>query len=243
MKNCKSHCFLERNNLLYSLLLLLLVPGISVATEIQSFKAIYDVYRNEHKIGTANFMFKKDNGVWVWHMQTYPNAPYSWLTRKKPFAETRMLETDTGLQLSQELRGDYPDQPPRENTWFNPDKGTIYFTKGETDRQLELPGELYNVQSIHLLPRIMKQRQTKRMDIQFYKKGKLYKSRLTLEPKVLLANGTHRSIVADKMIQQLEPSNYRMIYYYRQDAMAPLKIEQIKANGDYSVMWRRSLEK
>ncbi|MDJ0881184.1 MAG: hypothetical protein QNJ56_05990 [Gammaproteobacteria bacterium] len=242
MKNYRNHCFLTRCKLFTGWWLFLFLPGIAAASNIQSFAAIYDVYQNDQKIGTADFNFKKENGVWVWRMQTYPKAPYSWLTRKKPFAETRMMETDNGLQLSQELRGDYPDQVVKENTWFNQDKGTIYFTKGETDRLLDLPGNLYNIQSIHLIPSIMKRRQMTQMDIQFYKKGKLFKSRMVLEPRVLMANSSQGSIYVDRLTQQLEPSKYRMVYYYREDAMAPLKIEQIKANGEYRVMWRTGLE-
>jgi len=223
------------------LLLLLLHPGANATSSIQPFSATYDVFRNDQKLGSANFNLKKENGVWVWHMQTRPKAPYRWLTRKKPFAETRMQETKDGLQLSQELRGDYPDKPAKENTWFNQDKGKIFFTRGEDNKQLKLPHNLYNFHSIHLLPLEMKRRQLKHLDIKFYKKGKLYNSRLTLEPQVLLTSNPD-SMVVDKIIQIMEPSKYRMIYYYRDDSLAPVKIEQIKANGDHSVMWRNSLK-
>jgi hypothetical protein len=198
------------------------------------------VYRNNQRVATALFKFSEQNQAWVWHMNTRPVAPYKWLTRKKPFAETRMLETNSGLQLSQESNGDYEDAPATENTWFDQDKAIIYYTSGEKKRQLNLPDKLYNTQSVHLLVPFMKQQGLNELDINYYVKGKLIKSSLTLESGLKLSRGSSVFVV-DKFSQQLEKKDYRMVYYYDGNSLAPLKIEQLKFNGESSEMWRKSV--
>lgn len=210
-------------------------------SEIRPFSARYDVFRNHQHVGFAHFKLNKHNGMWTWNMKTRPKGFYKWLTRKKPFAETRMTESPDGLLLSQELKGDYKNKPAKEKTWFDQDKKIIYYTNGEKKRELDLPAPVYNFQSIHLLPATMKQDGLERIEINFYKRGKLFKSTLQLEADVKIQQDDSELRV-DKVTQVLDGSDYKMIYYYQGDTLAPLKIEQLKDDGNNIVMWRNKLD-
>ena len=73
--------------------------------------------------------------------------------------------------------------------------------------------------------------------VNFYKKGKLLETTLTLEKQVKLPSKKD-SMIVDKVTQVFTGSNKKMIYYYKGDTLAPLKIEQLKPGKDTSVMWR-----
>jgi len=243
MKNCNNPLYLTAYKALLFIGLLLIQSSLFAApSTLQPFSAYYDVYRNNQHVANAHFVLNKQNDTWVWNMQTRPIGFYSWLTRKKPFSETRMSETANGLQLTQELKGDYRNKPAKEKTWFDQKNSTIYYSKGEKKKQQTIPKNLYNFQSVHLIPGIMKQQELDQFEVDFYKKGKLFKSTFKLEPAVKLKQKDKDGLVVDKLTQRLDPSDYEMIYYYHGNTLAPLKIEQLKANGDNSVMWRSSVE-
>jgi hypothetical protein len=173
-------------------------------------------------------------------MQTEPRGLYKWLTRKTPFSETLMMPAGDELRLLLELVGDYKKQPPEQKTWFDQKGQSIYYSRKNKQKQYPLPAELYTVDSIHLLHRRMQAQGVKQLDINFYKKGKLFNSRILLETNVE-EQGLNGLIEVDKMTQQLDNTDYRIIYFYTLDTLAPLKIEQIKTNGNSTLMWRTSV--
>ncbi len=222
----------------YLLLFFLLLTGFNAhALKLTPFDASYKVYRGNTYVANSQFALKKQNSEWVWQMKTEPRGIYSWLTRKKPYTETRMQKIGQDIQLLLISSGDYPKKPVKQSTWFDHQHKKIYRKKGKKISQLKLTDPIYNYQSIHLLHPQMLEQNESAIDINFYKKGKLLKSTLTLQKQVELPSKKGK-IIVDKITQTFKKSKNKMIYYYQGETLAPLKIEQIKPGKDKSVMWR-----
>lgn len=224
-----------------SLLLLLLLSQNGNAQDLKSFKAKYNVYRGDSLVANAQFNLQLQNGVWAWTMKTKPTGLYRWLTRKRPFAQTQMQDSAEGIRILLQHKGDYSEKPPRESSWFDYASKTIYYKKGEKIKQLELPDNIYDYHSIHLIYPMMLENNLSQTNVNFYKRGKLLKSTLSLEKQVEIP---HKSsiLMVDKIAQNFENSGRKIIYYYQGDTLAPVKIEQIKKGENTSVMWRMSIK-
>ena len=243
-----SPCTTPFRSILYkipALLVLMLVPAIVGANDskLEAFDARYKVYRNDQHVADARFRLFQQNDSWLWRMQTKPRGVYRWLTRKKPFSETRTTMTSQGLKLSQLSSGEYLEKPPVESSWFDIDRKTIFYThsKKNEDKQLALPDTLYSFHDVHRLYSQMKKSGQQQLEIDFYNKGKLFTSKLVLETNVRLP-GEGGDRLADRLSQQLENSDKMMVYYYRDHDLAPLRIERIKRGKLKTMMLRNSLQ-
>jgi len=225
-------------NTRYLLLIALLLTGFNVqAIELSPFDARYFVYRGNTHVAISHFILKKHQSEWIWRMDTGPRSIYSWLTPKKPFAETRMQEVRGETLLLLESTGDYPKKPAKRNSWFDHTHKKIYSMKGQVIKQLKLPENTYNYHSVHLMhPRMLANNSLKE-EINFFKRGKLLKSTLILEKKLELPVKKGKMVV-DKITQTFEGSGKKLVYYYQGETLAPLKIEHTKPGKDKSVMWR-----
>lgn len=220
-----------------ALLLLLLALPAQAETPLPEFSHDYHIYRGETTAARARMRLYPVNGYWVWELKSEPVGWLRLLTRKKPYSETwlRLQEDEPRLMLSRS--GDYKDKPAERSTWFDHDKGRLYYAKKDKTRQLDFQGPVYDYLTVHLLyPKLLEQ-PDRRLEIPFYKKGKIKKSQLTLEPEVTLRSGD-KTLTLDRVTQTLEGSDKRMIYYYRRGEIAPVKIEQYKGKNEKSVMWR-----
>ena len=219
---------------------LLLLLGLSVqAQDIIPFEADYKVFRGNSYIADSRLTLKNEQGEWIWRMDTKARGIYKWLTRKRPFIETRMQQIGHKLRLLLEKSGDYPDKRPKWSSWFDHDSKLIYSMKGDKTKKQALPENVYNFHSIHLLYPQMRQQNEARKTVNFFKKGKLVESTLTLEKDVELKD-RKKHLQVDKLTQKFSGSKKYFIYYYHGNALAPLKIEQINPGKDSSVMWRQN---
>lgn len=235
----KQHSRNPYNLTMYRLLfcLFLLISSTLSAGELKPFDVHYRVFRNDQHIAFADFSLQHTNGVWVWSMTTEPKGIYSWLTRKRPYIETHMQSfTQDEPQLTIEVSGDYPDKRERRACWFDHDNNRAYYSNSKTQHILEFTPPLYNYHSINLLYLRMKKDNVKEIVIQFYRKGDMKFSKVTLETDIEIPDGDSTKKV-DKLSQDFADSKDTIQYYYQNNELAPLKIEQIKS--DYtSVMWR-----
>ncbi len=188
-------------------------------------------------VAKSYFTFNKENSEWVWIMKTRPRGIYSWLTSKEPFAETRLQEKQSEIQLLLERTGDYPDKPADRNTWFDHQNKKIYSMNKQEISVLDLKDNVYNYHSVHLLHPLLVEQNLSEKKIQFYKRGKLIESTLKLEKQVEITV-EKKKMIADKITQTFKDSKNILIYYYQGPTLAPLKIEQIKPGKDNSIMWR-----
>jgi hypothetical protein len=216
--------------------LLLLCSTATNAEPLRQFEAGYSLLRNDQHIANATFRLAPRHDTWVWSMSTQPRGVYSWLTRKKPFAETHLVETPNGWQPLIEVSGDYPERSPKHAAWFDHANRLIYYAKTKSSKRLEFAPPIYNDHSIHLMYSRMKQQGVLKTSIPFYRNGRIARVKLTLEPGLRLERDG-KDFAVDRLTQQFEGSDRKMIYHYTQETLAPLKIEQIKKDV-FTVMWR-----
>ncbi len=224
------------------LLFWILFSPVLLAAELAPFDAEYKVFRGNSYIADSQMSLKKKQGEWVWRMDTEARGLYKWLTRKKPFIETRLQPIDGELKLLLENSGDYPDKPATHSSWFDYRDQRIYSMKGTKIKKMKLPKNIYNLHSIHLLyPQMLEQQQNEKT-VNFFKSGNVNKSTLNLQTGVRLKSDKKfgkEDIRVDKMTQKFAGEKKYFIYYYQGDTLAPLKIEQVNPGKDSSVMWRQ----
>ena len=228
-----------RSLLALLLLLISLQPG---ADEVKPFNAEYHLYRGDNHIGNTRLQLQYNNGIWTWYSETRPVGFYRLFTNKNPFAETRMRPASQTLRLSQQRIGDDPQQAAEEKTWFDQQSGLIFYSKKDKNRQLEMPADVYDYHSIHLLHQHMAQAGLTQKDIIFYKNGNLVDSQIRLDRQLELIREGSRFKV-DRLTQSFDGSSKKMIYYYQKDSLAPLKIEQLNPGKSDHVMWRIALNR
>lgn len=216
---------------------LLLVNASLQAQTIQPFDAQYEVYRGGSHIADASFTLVQRNDLWIWTLKTRPIGFYRLLTRKKPYAETRLQQTEQGPRLLLEQSGDYEDRPAEQSSYFDIDQQRLYYSEGNKAISQEMPAPLYNYHSIHLLYQQMREQQLRQIEVDFYDKGKPGRATLTLEPDMQVSLGDDTRI-ADRVTQRNQGSKKHMVYYYDRKSLAPLVIERIKPDKGSSMMWR-----
>ena len=217
--------------------LLLLLHASSQAQTLQPFDAQYAFYRGGNHVADASFSLAQQNTLWLWTLKTRPIGFYRLLTRKRPYAETLMQQTDDGPRLLLEQSGDYEDKPAKQGSYFDVDQGKLYYSQGDKATRMTLPDNLYNYHSIHLLYAQMRDQQLEQIEVNFYDKGELARATLTLERNVEVSLGDD-SRTADRVTQRNQGSKKYMVYYYDQKSPAPLVIERIRPGKDSSMMWR-----
>ena len=211
----------------------------SLASELTPFKAEYDVYRNTSKVGVAHFNLQHENGLWNWDIKTEVQGFYRYLTSKRPFTHTLMQVVNNQPQLLLEENGDYPDKPAQHTAWFDYRSKTVYSMKDQSVNTTQLPEKIYNYHSIHLLYPDMLQQDAPEIKVNFYRKGSISPSTITLEKGVKLRHKSHK-LTVDRMTQRFEDSDKTMIYDYQNGSSVPVRIEQIKPGKDSTMMWRTS---
>ena len=97
---------------------LALLPGVPQASPV-TFDAHYEFYRDNSHVADTRLSLHQKEHQWIWTMQTEPRGFYRWLTSKKPFEEVRMIGSADALQLQQMYKGDHPEQPAEQTTFFD----------------------------------------------------------------------------------------------------------------------------
>ena len=220
---------------------LALLPGVPQASPV-TFDAHYEFYRDNSHVADTRLSLHQKEHQWIWTMQTEPRGFYRWLTSKKPFEEVRMIGSADALQLQQMYKGDHPEQPAEQTTFFDNASGVIYHSDGKRNQQLQLDfqGPVFSYLSIHLLYADMKRHASNSKTVDFFKDGELLKATLTLQPAVKVVHDGV-SHIADRVTHRIEGSAKSLVYYYAGHDLAPLKIEQIKQGKIANSMWRSRL--
>ena len=108
--------------------------------------------------------------------------------------------------------------------------------------ELEISDGVYDYQSIHLLAASMGKRQLDNSTIDFYRKGKLVKSRFVYSGRQNV-DIDGESIEANVYEQVVGHSNSKIKYYYdAQNPLLPLRIEKLEAGESASILALREVE-
>jgi len=226
-------------------LLFLLVFGASAnATELplRAFTASYDLYKGGMHVATTELKLKRTGEYWRWSSLTRARGVYAWFVKKQPQVETSFSRHADGFRLHQILIGDARKNKPYETARFDWNKGEMQVMRKGKRQQVKLGDGVYDYQSIHLLAANMGQRGTERNTIDFYRKGKLVKSRVVYSGQQRVdVNG--KSATARVFEQIVSRSNSKVKYYYDNDnPLLPLRIETLESGESPAVLTLRKVD-
>jgi hypothetical protein len=221
-----------------SLLLLIALGQPCAAAEIslRPFNASYNLYKGGMHIAITELKLERAGEHWRWSSLTKARGIYAWFTDKQPYTETSFNQVDNEVRLREILVADRGKNGRFESARFDWAKGEIDVLRKGKRRQVQLVDPVYDYQSIHLLAATMGQKQLTRATLDFYRKGKLVKSRFVYSGQGRVdVNGS--SIDANVYEQMIVKSNSKIKYYYDADnPLLPLRIEKLESGESPAIL-------
>ncbi len=224
-------------------LALLPLPVLSGELTLRPFSASYNLYQGGMHLAISELELERSGSEWRFRMLTRARGIYSMFTRKKPFAETAFsISDDDKLRLREIVIGDAGTEENQEAARFDWGDGKLDVMRKGKRKQLELEGDVYDYQSIHLLAASMGRQQSDYATFDFYRKGRLRKSHLAYA-------GEHSITVSDESktarvyVLTTDKSSSKIKYYY--DAENPLlllRLEKLESGESPQIMTLRKVE-
>jgi hypothetical protein len=227
-----------------SLLLGLVVGPTALAGEIglRPFTASYDLYQGGLHIAVMDLSLDRQQEAWRWVSTTRARGIYALFTRKRSYAETRFTRIGEDFRVTEISIGEHGGERPAENARFDWDRGRLEVLRKGKRSEHALGGGVYDYQSIHLLAATMGQTQLNEPTIDFYRKGKLIKSRFAYSGRKTVDIGEQK-IEANVYLQKVAYSNSKVKYYYdAQNPLLPLRIEKLESGESPSILVLRHVE-
>jgi hypothetical protein len=227
-----------------SLLLGILSGPMALADEIglRPFKASYDLYQGGLHLAIMELSLERQQDEWRWVSITRARGVYAMFTRKRPYSETRFARIGENFRVTEISLGENGGERPRENARFDWSKGRIDVLRKGKRSEVALADGVYDYQSIHLLAASMEQQRLDKSTIDFYRKGKLVKSRFVFSGRQNV-DIDGKSIEANVYEQVVGSSNSKIKYYYdAQNPLLPLRIEKLEAGESPSILALREVE-
>ena len=209
-----------------SLLLLICAAGANAAEiPMRSFSASYSLYKGGMHVANTEMKLQRAGEYWRWSSLTTPRGVYALLTRKRPYTETSFRQHDNGFRLHQIRISDTGKDGQKESARFDWDKGEMAVLRKGKHRQVRLAEDVYDYQSIHLLALSMDLQGKSKTTVDFYRKGKLVKSRFVFSGREQIdLNG--ESTGANVYQQVVDKSDAKVKYFYDIDnPLLPLRVE------------------
>jgi len=225
-------CLNSRFSSITSLLLVavsLFSPMLAAEVPLRTFTASYDLHQGGKHIAVARLSLQGSDELWRWRMTTKARGIYALFISKSPYSETSFTQNDNDIQLQQIVVADSTDKKKHESANFDWKGGSIAVLRRGKQKQLPLNAEVYDYNSIHLLTAAMYLRQLKHTTVDFYRKGKLVKSKVVYSGEEIVdVNG--EAIDALVYEQLIVGSNSKIRYYYDADnPLLPLRIEKLES--------------
>lgn len=228
-----------------SLLLLGLLPGtppLAAEVVLRPFSASYDLYQGGMHLGVMDLSLERQQEAWRWVSITRARGIYKLFTDKQPYAETRFARFGEHFRVTEINLGEHGGEQPEENARFDWNEGRLDVLRKGKRRELALADGVYDYQSIHLLAASMGEEQLEKSTIDFYRKGKLVKSRFVFSGRQSVNVGDD-SIEANVYEQVVARSNSKIKYFYdAQNPLLPLRIEKLEAGDSPSILALRKVE-
>ena len=228
-----------------SLLLLMLGACTSAAASgppLRGFSASYDLHKGSRHIATTELRLQRDGEQWRWSSLTRARGVYQWFVRKQPLVQTRFGRHANGFRLHEILVGDARKNKNKESALFDWDKGEMQVIRKGKRKQARLTGSVYDYLSIHLLAAEMGIAGNDEASVDFYRKGKLVKSRLAYGGRetIDLDGRTMQALVYQ---QDIAESRSRVRYFYDPaNPLLPLRIETLEPGESPAVLTLRRVD-
>jgi len=236
-----------RASLLLLLLLLLLSlsivsTGLTAEVPLRAFTASYDLHKGYMHLAITDISLQQEGQLWRWSSTTQALGIYAMLVSNKPYSETTFTQVNDEIRLQQILYTDPGDKKKLETASFDWDKGSIDVLRKGKRKLRPLDTEVYDYQTIHLLAISMRQQQLDEATVDFYRKGKIYKSKLTYDGKENVdING--KTINADIYEQVIVKSSSTIKYYYAaENPLFPVRVEKFKPGKSLVTLTLRKVE-
>ena len=235
---------MRRSFISLSLALLASLGATATAAEVvlRPFTASYDLYQGGLHLAITELSLQRSDDAWRWVSVTRARGIYKLFTDKRPYSETRFARFGDRLLVTEILLGENGGERHQENARFDWAEGRLQVMRKSRRSELELDGAVYDYQSIHLLAATMGQSQLEQPTIDFYRKGKLVKSRFVYSGQQPV-NVDGKSIEANVYEQVVSRSNSKIKYYYdAQNPLLPLRIEKLEAGESPSILSLRQVD-
>jgi hypothetical protein len=228
-----------------SLLLLALcvsLPAAAGEVSLRAFTASYDLYKGDMHVGNAELSLEPFDQLWRWRLSTQARGIYAVFVHKKPYSETTFTRDANDVRLRQIVIRDEKNEEAKEIASFDWQAGYMKSTREGKHREAVLSAEVYDYQSIHLLAATMQMQQSQEESVDFYRKGKLTRSKLTYLGEKTVSIGD-REIEARSFRQTVEGSRTVIRYFYDLDQpLLPLLIENRKGDDTPSILSLREVD-
>jgi len=215
-------------NFLAGLFLLIFLPFGSLAAEpsIESFSAVYTLYKGGLKVGESELTVERFDSGMRWQLNSHASGMYALLTNKKPYSESVLQRSGKIFQLASiEVSNNRQDQPI-ETARFDWHKKNLNVHRKGKSKELKLASSVFDYLSIHWLSAQMTINNSTKTDFDFYRKGKLVRSTLKLlgEPEINIKEDKRTARLYEQSFKKSKP-RYRS-YYDLKNPMLPIKIER-----------------
>ena len=217
-------------------------PPVAAESALRPYQATYDMYYGGMHVAITELTLEHRNEQWSWRTLTKARGIYRMFTKKQPFAETRFsLDGDAPL-LSEIRLSDYGDERHYETARFDWNDGRMKVLRKGERWEVDLADGVYDYQSIHLLAAEMRRAQRKTSTVDFYRKGKLVKSRVVYGGRETVSIDG-KQVTVDVYDQVVTRSNGKVKYFYDVDnPLLPLRVERIEPGNSSSVMTLREVD-
>ena len=216
--------------------------GVASETSLTSYQARYDLYRGSLNVANAELFLEKSGPYWRWRQISKPKGIYTLLSNNNLYAETTLLKLDNQYKIHNILITDEGDKDRYENARFNWDNNKVDIQYKNKRYPETLPGEVFDLHSIHLITARMLKQKLPEYDFYFYRTGKLEKSHLKQTGKMTL-EVNNKPINVLLFEQTIENSNLKMKYFYDPNRpLLPIKIERTKPGKTTTTMLLKSVE-
>ena len=218
------------------LLLVVASSGISAELQIRPFDAEYALYKSGLKVGEATLeLDKNDNGL-RWRQSSEPIGIYALFTNKKPLSVSILERFGKDYRLARIRLSITRAEQPDESVILNWSKQQMKIKRKNTSQFIALKNTVYDYLSIHWLAAQMTVNNGSSSVFDFYRKGKLVRSKLMLLGQVTLDINDQVQTVT-KYRHSFPASSRTYEYYYGADnPLLPLKIEKFKKGKSSSIM-------
>lgn len=222
--------------LLIACFLFVSTPGLTNELSIRAYQASYKLYKNGMQIAKSSLSLEQSGRFWRWRLSSKPGGIFKFFSNRKPYSETTFSLLDDQYRIHNILLADGGNGKLYETARFNWRSRQVDIQRKGKRRILELPEQVYDFLTIHLLIAQMVERGTQQMVFNFYLKGEVLESKLVLGEKTMLdiddktieASVYYQTIVGHKTSSKFfVGSNSRLL---------PLKIENINSKGKTSIL-------
>jgi hypothetical protein len=214
----------------------LALPALAEDVSLQAFTASYSLHKGSMHVGSAELSLEPFEQQWRWRLTTQARGIYAVFVHKKPYSETTFTREQEVVRLHQIIISDEQDKDEYESASFDWQSGQVEVLRKGKLKQLALVAGVYDYQSIHLLAADMQRRQSAEESVDFYRKGKLAKSKLAYLGEEMVDIGD-KQIEARIFRQTIEGSRTVIRYFYDANhPLLPLLIENRKGDDSPSIL-------